>query len=117
MKPSLTTNTPAAAPRNPAPIRKHYPQRSTLDKLTPAQLAEMRDWFLVEDLFYREVQLRLLTRFGVQTSTTTIGAYWHKWISPIITQKAIAKSGYEIEIVIRQGERVLATKTVTTPAL
>ena len=96
-------------------IRKPYQQRRKMDALSDSAQAEIRNWFIVEDASYHVVQRRAQERFGIRLSLTGLCEYWQREIAPELVRREAAKLGFDVEIVIRQSGRVVATKIVNVP--
>jgi hypothetical protein len=98
--------------RYPIKIKKAYRPRSKIDNLSPEAQELIREWFIVEDATYSLVKRRARERFGIILSITGLQAYWQRVIAPELIAKNQSMSGFTIEVIIRQGGRIVAVKTV-----
>jgi hypothetical protein len=93
-------------------FKKVFPRHSKIGSLTEEQQAQLRDWFVNEEISYAEGIKRLKERFGLDVGCTNICNWWHRVCGPIIIQREQAKKGMTAEITVRIGNKPVAVKTV-----
>lgn len=86
--------------------------RGKLDSLTDEQRALLCQWLIVEEISYHEAKRRVKEQFGLSVATGTLAKFWQRVCLKSVLQREQLQHDIVVEVVVRQGQTVLATKTV-----
>lgn len=90
-------------------VYKPFPFKKALDALTPEQRAQVKGWFLDENLSYQKARARIASQFGVKVG---VEALWNFWQNECATPFDDAHPPYDpLHVIIKRGNRILAKTT------